>query len=161
MPTNLYGPGDNYHPSDSHVMASLIRKFFLASKESLPTVTCWGSGSPYREFLHSDDLGSAVIFALEKWNPNSENAPLDIGGRPLNLLNVGTGNDISIKDLVNLIASKFNYKGTIIWDKSKPDGTPRKLLNVERIKSIGWEPKINLEQGIENTIDLIKRNKII
>ena len=156
MPTNLYGPGDNYHPNDSHVMASLIRKFYIASKNSLPEVTCWGTGSAYREFLHADDLGSAVVFALEKWDPSSINAPLDEEGRPLNILNVGTGIDISIKDLVNLIASTVNYKGKINWDRNKPDGTPKKLLNIERLSKLGWFPKITLEKGIMNTIKLIE-----
>ena len=156
MPTNLYGPGDNYHPNDSHVMASLIRKFYIASKNSLPEVNCWGTGSAYREFLHADDLGSAVVFALEKWDPSSINAPLDEEGRPLNILNVGTGIDISIKDLVNLIASTVNYKGKINWDRNKPDGTPKKLLNIERLSKLGWFPKITLEKGIMNTIKLIE-----
>ena len=160
MPTNLYGPGDNYHPNDSHVMASLIRKFYIASKNSLPEVNCWGTGSAYREFLHADDLGSAVVFALEKWDPSSINAPLDEEGKPLNMLNVGTGIDISIKDLVNLIASTVNYKGNIKWDSNKPDGTPKKLLNIERLSKLGWEPKISLEKGIKNTINLIQNEQV-
>ena len=127
MPTNLYGPGDNYHPNDSHVMASLIRKFYIASKNSLPEVNCWGTGSAYREFLHADDLGSAVVFALEKWDPSSINAPLDEEGKPLNMLNVGTGIDISIKDLVNLIASTVNYKGKINWDREQTRWDSKKI----------------------------------
>ena len=98
MPTNLYGPGDNYHPENSHVMAALIRKFYKASLESSKSVTCWGSGSPFREFLHVDDLANAVIFALENWNPALKNAPKDKNGEPLLLLNVGTGKDLSIKE---------------------------------------------------------------
>ena len=156
IPTNLYGPGDNYHPHDSHVMASLIRKFYTASKNSLPEVNCWGTGSVYREFLHADDLGAAVVFALEKWDPNSNSAPLNDEGKPLTSLNVGTGIDISIKELVDLISSVVQYKGEINWDKSKPDGVPKKLLNFERLSSLGWQPKINLKLGIKSTIELIK-----
>ena len=160
MPTNLYGPGDNYHPNDSHVMASLIRKFYTAKKESLPLVNCWGTGSAYREFLHANDLGEAVVFALEEWDPKSDNAPLDEEGKPLTTLNVGTGIDISIKELVNLISSEVKYKGQINWDKSKPDGTPKKLLNVDRINSLGWQAKISLKEGIKNTIKLIENERI-
>ena len=152
MPTNLYGPGDNYHPQNSHVMAALIRKFCLASKGALPSVTCWGTGSPFREFMHVDDLGEAAIFALRNWNPDSENAPKDQEGNPLLLLNVGTGKDLSIKELATTIAELSNFKGNIIWDKTKPDGTPKKLLNIENIRKIGWEPKIDLIEGITKTI---------
>jgi len=160
MPTNLYGPGDNYHPNNSHVMASLIRKFYTASKNSLPEVNCWGTGAVYREFLHSDDLGEAVVFALEKWDPNASNAPLDEEGKPLNILNVGTGTDISIKDLAHLISSEVKFKGKINWDLNKPDGTPRKLLNVERFLKLGWEPKISLKEGIKDTIKLVYDKKL-
>lgn len=159
MPTNLYGPGDNYHPKTSHVMASLIRKFYIAKRESLPSVTCWGSGSPYREFLYSDDLGSAAIFALENWDPKDSNAPLDKDGKYLYMLNVGTGKEISIKELAHKIANIFEYKGELIWDKSKPDGTPRKLLNIDKIKSLGWEPSFSLEHGINKTIQKLNEEK--
>ena len=98
MPTNLYGPGDNYHPQNSHVMASFIRKFYEAQKYSYKSITCWGTGSPLREFLHIDDLGDAVVFALENWELSSKNAPNDKFNKPLNWLNVGTGKEISIKD---------------------------------------------------------------
>lgn len=152
MPTNLYGPNDNYHPEHSHAMASLISKFYNASINSLPTVSCWGSGSPEREFMHVHDLGEAVIFALEQWSPDSKDAPKDDYGKPLNFLNVGTGKDISIKLLAEKISSVVNFKGNIIWDKSKPDGTPKKQLDVSRILSLGWKPKISLEQGISETI---------
>ena len=152
MPTNIYGPGDNYHPINSHVVASLIRKFTLAVSNNYSSVTCWGSGSPYREFMHSDDLGSAVLFALENWDPNSTNAPIDEFGNPLTFLNIGTGKDISIKDLAYLIANVTGFKGEIIWDKSKPDGTPKKLLNIDKIKSLGWSPLINIEDGIKRTV---------
>ena len=152
MPTNLYGPGDNYHPENSHVMASLIRKFYEASKESLPSVTCWGTGNPLREFLHVDDLGEAVVFSLENWDPNSINAPADKDGSPLSILNVGTSKEISIKELAKKIASFTNYKGKIIWDNSRPDGTPRKKLNINKITSLGWLPKIDLDEGIKRTL---------
>ena len=152
MPTNLYGPGDNYHPQNSHVMAALIRKFCLAAYESHHKVACWGTGSPFREFMHVDDLGEAVIFVLRNWDPDSENAPKDKEGNPLFLLNVGTGKDLSIKKLATTIAELTNFKGNIIWDKTKPDGTPKKLLNIENIRKIGWEPKIDLIEGITKTI---------
>ena len=159
MPTNLYGPGDNYHPENSHVMAALIRKFYLASRDSLKTVTCWGTGAPFREFLHVDDLANAAVFALENWDPDSLNAPIDKNGDPLLILNVGTGKDLSIKNLSHKIAKHVNYKGEIIWDINKPDGTPKKLLNIEKIKSLGWSPNIDLDDGIIQTIELIKNRK--
>ena len=153
MPTNLYGPGDNYHPQNSHVMASLIRKFCEASKNSNQSVTCWGTGSPFREFLHVDDLGDAAVFALENWDPSASNAPLDSDGKPLTILNVGTGEDISIKDLANKIAKILDFKGEIIWDTSKPNGTPKKQLDVSKLMNLGWKNKINLEEGIQKTIN--------
>ncbi len=153
MPTNLYGEGDNYHPQNSHVMASLIRKFYEASKKSLPTVTCWGTGKPFREFMHVDDLGYAVLFALENWDPDFMDAPLDKENNPLNWLNVGTGTDISIKELANLISEIIGFKGEILWDKSKPDGTPKKQLNINKFKKMGWEPRISLKKGLKNTIE--------
>ena len=149
MPTNLYGPGDNYHPKNSHVIAALIKKFHDAVINEEKTVTCWGSGLPKREFLHSDDLGAAVVFCLEHWDPSSSDAPMDSNGNVLNHLNVGTGTDISIKELSLKIASITGFKGDIFWDKSKPDGTPRKLLDSSRIKSLGWKPKIKLEAGLK------------
>jgi len=152
MPTNLYGPGDNYHAEKSHVMASLIRKFYKAKNESLPSVTCWGSGAPLREFLYSDDLGSATIFALENWDPKATNAPKDDNGSPLTFLNVGTGYEIKIKDLAYKIANLIKYNGDILWDSNKPDGTPRKILNCKKLKQLGWEPKTTLEEGIINSI---------
>tara|TARA_Y100000589_G_C27191221_1_gene644904 strand:+ start:935 stop:1936 length:1002 start_codon:yes stop_codon:yes gene_type:complete len=152
MPTNLYGPNDNYNNKSSHVMASLIRKFIEAKSKNEEVVTCWGSGSSMREFMHVDDLGDAVVFALEKWHPDSKNAPVDTNGLPLNHLNVGTGKDISIKNLATIIANEANYRGNIIWDRSKPDGTPKKQLNTKRFNSIGWSPKIDLITGIKMTI---------
>ena len=153
MPTNIYGPGDNYHPENSHVFASLIRKFIIAKKYGHPAVNCWGDGTPCREFLHSDDLGKACIFALEKWDPSNKNAPQDEQGESLNFLNIGTGLDISIKELAILIAKELNYEGLIKWDKSMPNGTPRKLLDISKIKSLGWRPQIPLVEGIKKTIE--------
>ena len=158
MPTNLYGPNDNYHENNSHVMAALIRKFIIAKKEHLSSVTCWGSGNVYREFMHVDDLAKGVIFCLQHWNPSSKNAPKDSFGRPLNHLNIGTGNDISIKELANKIARFTNYKGEIFWDTSKPDGTPKKLLDVSKINELGWEAKITLDDGIKQTINSLNNS---
>ena len=146
MPTNLYGPGDNYHLENSHVIPSLLRKFHEAKIQNKEYVTCWGTGKPMREFLHVNDLGKACKFVLEDWYPdlNSE----DFG---LNFLNVGTGKDISIKDLAILIAKITSYKGEIRWDTIKPDGTPKKLLDISRITNLGWQPTISLEEGLTNT----------
>ena len=127
MPTNLFGLGDNYDVNNSHVMAALIKKFCDAKNHEINEVTCWGTGKPLREFLYVDDLGDAVVFALEKWNPNSNTSPKDKFGNPLLHLNVGTGKEISIKRLAELIAKLCDYKGKINWDLSKPDGTPKKL----------------------------------
>ena len=152
MPTNLYGPKDNYDIKNSHVVAALIRKFCEAEQNSINKVTCWGSGKPLREFMHVDDLSEAIIFCLEKWDPLSLNSPKDKQSKPLFHLNVGTGKDISIKELSIKIAKYAKFKGEIIWDKSKPDGTPKKQLNINKIKELGWEPKINLDDGLEKTI---------
>ena len=161
MPTNLYGEGDNYHITDSHVVPALIRRFYEAKKNNVKIVECWGSGSPRREFMNVDDLGSASVFVLENWSPDKQNSFQNLHTRePLNYLNVGTGKDISIKELAEKIAKKFNYEGKIIWDKSKPDGTPRKLLDVSRINSLGWEAKIDLDKGIEKTIQKFKESYI-
>ncbi len=152
MPTNLYGPKDNYKDNDSHVMASLIKKFSLAVKFNYDKVICWGSGKPLREFMHVDDLADAVVFALENWDPSSKKAPKDKEGKPLTYLNVGTGKEISIKLLAEEIAKLVDYKGNIIWDKSKPDGTLRKNLSIEKFKKLGWSPKIKLSEGLKMTL---------
>ena len=152
MPTNLYGPGDNYHPKYSHVMAALLRKFYFASLNNEKEVICWGSGKPLREFLHVDDLGEAVIFALENWDPSLQSCPRDKEGNPMIFLNVGTGEDISIKELALKIANANNYKGKIIWDTSKPDGTMKKQLNIEKFTKLGWQAKIKLDDGIKETV---------
>jgi GDP-L-fucose synthase len=143
MPTNLYGPGDNFNLQDSHVLPALIRRFIEAEAAGHSKVTLWGSGSPLREFLHVDDLASAVLVANEKYDQSVH-------------LNVGTGNDISIKELATLIATLAGFKGEISWDLSKPDGTPRKVLDVSRINSLGWKPTIRLEEGIQSTINWFK-----
>ncbi len=152
MPTNLYGTGDNYHEKNSHVMAALIKKFCSAVKISEKKVLCWGTGNVFREFLHVDDLARAIIFALERWDPDSQDAPRDKDNKPLTLINVGTGKEISIKDLANKISEKVGFKGKIIWDKNMPDGTPRKVLNIQKIKNLGWEPIVNLDDGLNKTI---------
>jgi len=161
MPTNLYGQGDNYHPLNSHVLPALIRRIYEAKLSNYKSIKCWGTGTPLREFLHVDDLGAACLFALEKWNPDHLKSPKKNNGEPLLFLNVGTGKDISIKKLTELISKSINFDGIVEWDTSKPDGTPRKLLNVENIKKLGWEPKITLENGIDLTIqDYIKNINI-
>jgi len=160
MPTNLYGPGDNYSKNTSHVFAALIRRFYEAKIEKQKKVTCWGTGRPKREFLHVDDLGDATVFALENWQPNKEESPINANGKKLCHLNVGTGIDITIKELAESIASQIGYQGEIKWDTSKPDGTPRKLLNIDRMKKLGWESKISLKHGIRDTCKLFKENYI-
>ncbi len=160
MPTNLYGPKDNYHPINSHVVASLIRKFLVAKRDDLPSVTCWGSGFVFREFMHVDDLADASIFCLENWYPSDKNAPRDNKGNPLTHLNVGTGKDITIKILASKIARIVNYKGIIEWDKKMPDGTPRKVLDISRIEKLGWKPKITLDYGLTKTIKDLNINSL-
>ena len=160
MPTNLYGPNDNYSKDKSHVMAALIRKFHEANIENLSSVTCWGSGKPLREFLHVDDLGDAVVFALEYWDPDADNSPKNKMGKPLTYLNVGTGKDISIKDLAEIISQEFEFKGNILWDEEMPNGTPRKLLNIDKFTNLGWSAKIDLTEGISSTIEIFKKEFI-
>ena len=148
MPTNLYGKGDNYHSSNSHVLPALLDRFHSHVLQKKDHIECWGSGNPRREFMHVDDLADASIFALENWEPNKNNAPLDQSGEPLNWLNVGTGIDLSIKELAEMIANITSFKGEIIWNKDKPDGTLRKLLNVSKLEKLGWKSKISLEEGL-------------
>lgn len=140
MPTNLYGPGDNYHPQNSHVLPSFIRRFHEAKLSSQPEIQCWGSGDPMREFLHVNDLASACIFLMENYDEEG-------------WVNIGTGSDLRIKDLANMVADVVGYKGQIKWDTSKPDGTPRKLLNVGLINSLGWKASIDLRKGIESVYE--------
>ena len=138
------------------MMKKVYQKFLIAKKEHLPSVTCWGTGKPLREFLHVDDLGDAVVFALENWDPSAINAPKDENNNKLTMLNVGTGKDISIKELAFKISNLVNYKGKIVWDTNIPDGTPRKLLNIQKIQSLGWNPKISFEEGIKSAIKSFK-----
>jgi GDP-L-fucose synthase len=138
MPTNMYGPGDNFDLENSHVLPALIRKFHDAKTRGDASVTLWGTGAPKREFLHSDDLGRACLFLLENYDG-------DVA------INVGFGEDISILQLSELIQATVGFQGKIEWDSSKPDGTPRKLLDVSRIKDLGWSPTISLEDGITTT----------
>ncbi|MCH7403667.1 GDP-L-fucose synthase family protein [Belliella kenyensis] len=145
MPTNLYGPRDNFDLETSHVLPAMITKFHEAMIQGNLPVILWGTGSPMREFLHVDDLASAVIFALENQLPD-------------NLYNVGTGEDITIKDLALLIQQIVGHRGEIIWDDSKPDGTPRKLLDVSKLKSLGWEAKTSLKKGIIETYEWYLEN---
>ncbi|MCU0229101.1 MAG: NAD-dependent epimerase/dehydratase family protein, partial [Bryobacterales bacterium] len=140
MPTNLYGPGDNFHPRHSHVIPGLLRRFHEAKTLRLPKVEVWGSGQPRREFLHVDDLADACLFALRHYD---EAQPL----------NVGCGEDLSIAELVDVVRDVVGYRGEIHWDLSKPDGTPRKLLDVTRLQALGWTPKIKLRAGLESTYD--------
>jgi GDP-L-fucose synthase len=143
MPTNLYGPGDNYHSTNSHVLPALIRRFNDAAEAEDKSVSCWGSGTPRREFLHADDLGEACVFALENWQPGPDELPF---------LNVGTGVDLTIRDLAEAVATATGFRGTIHWDPTKPDGTPKKQLDVSRLKALGWSARIPLAQGLTNTV---------
>jgi len=153
MPTNLYGPGDNYHPLNSHVLPALIKKIMDAKNFHEESITCWGTGKPLREFLYVDDLAEACIYALEYWNPNHKYAPKDNNGNKLFWLNVGSSNEVSIKELVDLVAGQCDYKGEILWDLSKPDGTERKKLDTSKMAALGWHAKVSLADGIKRTID--------
>ena len=135
MPCNLYGPGDNYHPENSHVLPGLIRRFHEAKINESPTVTCWGDGTPLREFLYTDDLADACVFLMNNY---SEEDPI----------NVGSGSEISIKTLAETIAKTVGYEGEIKWDTSKPNGTMRKVMDVSKIKSLGWSPQVPFESGV-------------
>ena len=157
MPTNLYGPGDNYHPTNSHVLPALIRRFHGAAVRDDASVTCWGTGTPLREFLHVDDLGEACVFALERWDPSAEDAPLDGQGVPLNFLNVGTGVDLTIRELAEAVAMATGFNGQILWDATKPDGTPKKQLDVSRLAALGWRVGIPLGEGLRDTVDLFRQ----
>lgn len=136
MPTNLYGPNDNYDLQTSHVLPALLRKFHEAKEAGSPTVECWGTGSPMREFLHVDDLAEACIFLMEHYDDKP-------------FVNVGTGTDVTIKELAETIAEIVGYQGEIVWNTDKPDGTPRKLMDVGRIQALGWKHRIDLREGIE------------
>ncbi|MFM2159399.1 MAG: hypothetical protein RLZZ124_1873 [Cyanobacteriota bacterium] len=148
MPTNLYGPGDNYHPTNSHVLPALIRRFHEAAEANAPSLTCWGTGTPLREFLHVDDLGEACVFTLERWQPAPEE---------LQFLNVGTGVDLTIRELAEAVAAATGYQGEIYWDASKPDGTPKKQLDVSRLAALGWSARIPLAEGLASTVALFRQ----
>ena len=135
MPTNLYGPNDNYHPEHSHVLPALIRRFHEAKEAGLGSVTCWGDGSPLREFLYVDDLADACVFLMNTYSGNET-------------VNLGTGKELTIKELTELVAKVIGYEGEIKWDPSRPNGTPRKLLDVSKLESLGWKYKTELEDGI-------------
>lgn len=141
MPTNLFGPNDNYDLNTSHVLPALIRKFHEAKIDNKPFVELWGTGSPRREFLYVDDLAEAVVFLMEKYDYQ------DIG----EVINIGVGEDVTIKELAETIKEIIDFQGELKWDTSKPDGTPRKLLDVSRIKKLGWGPAISLSEGIKRT----------
>jgi GDP-L-fucose synthase len=145
MPTNMYGPRDNFDIETGHVLPALINKFVSAVNESQSKVMMWGDGSPRREFLHSIDLAKAIIIATEKYDDDLH-------------LNVGSGEEISIRELATLVADQTGYQGEIAWDTSKPNGTPRKVLNSERIKALGWNPEISIAEGIKSTIEWFKEN---
>jgi GDP-L-fucose synthase len=139
MPTNLYGPGDNFDPENSHVLPALVRRFHEAARDGRDSVTIWGSGTPLREFLHVDDLADAAVFMLRRWSDER-------------IVNVGSGDEVSIGELARLIAAATGYRGRIDTDPSRPDGTPRKLLDSSTIRALGWRPRIGLQQGIADTV---------
>jgi len=146
MPTNLYGPGDNYHPENSHVIPGLLRRFHEAKTKNLGEVVCWGTGTPRREFLYVDDLADACLFLMEHYSENDH-------------INVGTGSDVTIAELAELIGKTVGFRGKIIWDRSMPDGTPRKLLDVSKIQSLGWRHTTELKDGLKMAYeDFLKRN---
>lgn len=145
MPTNLYGPNDNYDLETSHVLPGLLRKFIEAKKKGLESVILWGSGSPRREFLHSSDVADACLYFMNTYSGKSH-------------INIGSGKDISIKELADIIKEEVGYEGEIVFDKEKPDGTFRKVLDVSKAKELGWESKVSLREGIKITYELIKNN---
>ncbi len=147
MPTNLYGPNDNFHLENSHVLPALLRKFHEAKESNCSNVECWGDGSAMREFLHVDDLAEACYICMQTYNESEH-------------INVGTGEDVTIKELSETIVDIVGFSGKIDWDTSKPNGTPRKVLNVDKIKSLGWNQKVNLKDGIEKTYQWYKKNML-
>jgi nucleoside-diphosphate-sugar epimerase len=149
MPTNLYGPGDNFHPANSHVMPAMMRRFHEAVQQGLDEVVVWGTGTPRREFLHVDDMAEASLFVM-----NLNRSAYEANTRPmLSHINVGTGVDLSIGELAKMLADVTGFKGRLIFDTSKPDGTPRKLMDVSRLAAMGWSSRISLMEGIAETYD--------
>lgn len=140
MPTNLYGPNDNYHPTHSHVLPALIRRFHEAKEAGAETVTCWGDGTPLREFLYVDDLADACVYLMNNYSGDET-------------VNIGSGKELTIKELTEMVASIIGYKGEILWDTTKPNGTPRKLLDISKLNSLGWNYKVELPEGIKLTYD--------
>jgi GDP-L-fucose synthase len=149
MPTNLYGPGDNFDFATSHVLPALIRRFHEAKEQGKPEVALWGTGSPKREFLHVDDLADAIMFLMHNYDAKTVRE----------FVNIGIGKDLTIRDLAKLIQDIVGYSGVIKWDTSKPDGTPQKLLDLSRIESLGWKAKIGLKEGIQNTYTWYLKDK--
>jgi GDP-L-fucose synthase len=147
MPTNLYGPGDNYHPTHSHVVPALIRKFHEAKESGAPEVVCWGDGSPLREFLYVDDLAELCVFLMNNYSGNET-------------VNAGSGKEITIKELSELVAKTVGYQGNIVWDTSKPNGTPRKLLDVSKATNLGWTYHTELEDGLKLAYDDFLNNPV-
>jgi len=146
MPTNLYGPNDNFDLENSHVLPALIRKFIEAKRSNSPEVVLWGSGTPLREFLHVDDLAKAILVCLDKYDDSQQ-------------INIGSGDEISIKDLGQKIANLTGFTGKIVWDSNRPDGTPRKVLDSTKINKLDWKPSITLDQGIAATVEWYQENK--
>jgi GDP-L-fucose synthase len=155
MPTNLYGPHDNFHPENSHVIPALLRRFHEAKLNNLPEVVAWGSGKPMREFLHVNDMAAASIFVMELNQATYEENTQEM----LSHINVGTGVDCTIRELVETVAKVVGYQGSIAFDATKPDGAPRKLMNVSRLKDLGWEYSISLEQGLANSYQWFLENQ--
>ncbi len=154
MPTNLYGPGDNFHPENSHVLPALIRRFHAARAEGHAEVVIWGSGTPRREFLHVDDMAEASLFVMDL-----ERAVYEANTDPmLSQINVGTGVDVSIAELAQMVADVTGYEGRIVYDSTKPDGTPRKLMDVSRLADMGWRARTGLQDGLRETYDWYKGN---
>ena len=147
MPTNLYGTNDNYHPENSHVLPALIRRIVLAKNNNEPTVTIWGTGTPRREFLHVDDLADACYFLLQNYNEKG-------------LVNIGCGKDVSIKELAELIVAEVGYEEQLVFDTTKPDGTPRKLMDTSKINNLGWIQSLDLKSGIKKTVLEVINSKI-
>ncbi len=146
MPTNLYGPGDNFHPEHSHVIPAMMRRFHEAKIANAPEVVIWGSGKPRREFLYIDDLAEALRLLMERYEEPTT-------------INVGTGEDCTIAELAELVSKTVGYRGRIVYDSSKPDGTPRKMLDISRIKAFGWRPQVSLEDGLRTTYEWVLENK--
>jgi GDP-L-fucose synthase len=146
MPTNLYGPNDNFDLESSHVFPALIRKFIDAEHSGTKSVTLWGSGKPRREFLHVDDLAKAIVVCLEKYDSDQQ-------------INIGTGLDLTIEELSKKIAKSVGFDGEINWDTNREDGTPQKVLDIEKISDLGWKPSISLDEGINLTVEWYLKNK--